>query len=102
MALLAGQELGSKKEHLTLAAGGRYEPEKMLMVGDALSDWEAARGAGALFFPINPGCEDESWQRFFEEGLPRFFAGEYAGEYMELQLARFFTLLPERAAWKLG
>ena len=36
VALIAGQELGSKKEHLALAAGGRYEPEKILMVGDAL------------------------------------------------------------------
>jgi phosphoglycolate phosphatase-like HAD superfamily hydrolase len=100
VALLAGQELGSKKEHLLLAAGGRYEPEKILMVGDAMGDWEAARHSGALFFPINPGCEDESWQRFFEEGLPRFFAGNYAGEYMDAQLARFLELLPERPPWK--
>jgi phosphoglycolate phosphatase-like HAD superfamily hydrolase len=101
VALVAGQELGSKKEHLLLAAGGRYEPEKILMVGDALGDWEAARHAGAMFYPIDPGCEDESWQRFFEEGLPRFFAGEFAGEYMDAQLARFLKLLPERPPWKV-
>jgi phosphoglycolate phosphatase-like HAD superfamily hydrolase len=100
VALLAGQELGSKKEHLTLAAGGRYEPEKILMVGDALGDYEAARSNGVLFYPIDPGAEEEAWQRFFEEALPRFFAGEYAGEYMEAQLARFFALLPERPPWK--
>lgn len=101
VALLAGQELGSKKEHLALAAAGRYEPDKILMVGDALGDLEAARHAGALFFPIDPGCEDLSWQRFFEEGLPRFFAGTFAGEYMEIQLERFLALLPERPPWKL-
>jgi phosphoglycolate phosphatase-like HAD superfamily hydrolase len=100
VALLAGQELGSKKEHLALAAGGRYEAEKILMVGDALGDLEAARAAGALFYPIDPGCEDESWQRFFEEGLPRFFAGNFAGAYMDAQLARFLELLPERPPWK--
>ena len=55
VALLAGQELGSKKEHLALAAGGRYEPDKILMVGDALGDWDAARGHGSLFYPIDPG-----------------------------------------------
>ncbi len=98
--LLAGQELGSKKEHLALAAGGRYEPEKILMVGDALGDYEAARSNGVLFYPIDPGAEEEAWQRFFEEALPRFFAGEYAGQYMEAQLARFFKLLPERPPWK--
>ncbi len=100
VALLAGQELGSKKEQLALAAGGRYEPEKILMVGDALGDYEAARSNGVLFYPIDPGAEEEAWQRFFEEALPRFFAGEFAGEYMEAQLARFFALLPERPPWK--
>ncbi len=100
VALIAGQELGSKKEHLALAAAGRYEPDKILMVGDALGDLEAARHSGALFFPIDPGCEDESWQRFFEEGLPRFFAGTFAGEYMDSQLERFLALLPERPPWK--
>jgi phosphoglycolate phosphatase-like HAD superfamily hydrolase len=100
VALLAGQELGSKKEHLALAAAGRYEPEKILMVGDALGDLEAARSCGALFYPIDPGCEDESWQRFFEEGLPRFFAGNFAGAYMHAQVERFIGLLPERAPWK--
>jgi phosphoglycolate phosphatase-like HAD superfamily hydrolase len=98
--LLAGQELGSKKEHLALAAVGRYEPEKIMMVGDALGDYEAARSNGLLFYPIDPGAEEESWQRFFEEALPRFFAGEYAGQYMAAQLARFFKLLPERPPWK--
>ena len=98
--LLAGQELGSKKEHLTACAAGRYAPANTLMVGDALGDWEAACSAGALFYPIDPGAEEESWQRFFEEALPRFFACEYAGEYMRTLLERFFRLLPEHPPWK--
>src|SRR5262249_27763269 len=100
VALVAGQELGSKREHLTLAAAGRYLPEQMLMVGDALSDWDAALASGALFYPICPGLEDESWQRFFEEALPRFFAGNYAGQYMDSQLERFVKILPEELPWK--
>jgi phosphoglycolate phosphatase-like HAD superfamily hydrolase len=100
VALIAGQEHGSKQEHLALAAVGRYDPGKILMVGDALSDWNAARANGVLFYPIDPGREDESWQRFFEESLPRFFAGTFAGEYMDAQLARFKALLPESPPWK--
>ncbi len=100
VALLAGQELGSKEEHLRLAATGRYDSDKILMVGDAPGDWNAARANNVLFFPIDPGNEDESWQRFFEEGLPRFFAGRFAGDYMNAQLARFEALLPERPPWK--
>jgi len=100
VALLAGQERGSKQEHLALAAVGRYDPDRILMVGDAPGDSNAANANGVLFYPIDPGSEDESWQRFFEEGLPRFFAGTYAGDYMEAQLARFEALLPERPPWK--
>jgi phosphoglycolate phosphatase-like HAD superfamily hydrolase len=100
VALIAGQELGSKSEHLAMTARGRYEPEKILMVGDAPGDWKAAQANGALFYPIEPGSEDDSWQRFFEEALPRFFAGTYAGNYMDDQIARFEELLPEEPPWK--
>jgi phosphoglycolate phosphatase-like HAD superfamily hydrolase len=100
VALIAGQELGSKQEQIALAAAGRYEPDKILMVGDAMSDYDAATANRALFYPIDPGFEDQSWQRFFEEALPRFFTGNYAGEYMAAQIARFEKLLPEQPPWK--
>jgi phosphoglycolate phosphatase-like HAD superfamily hydrolase len=100
VALIAGQELGSKKEHLAMAAVGRYEPHKILMVGDAPGDQKAAKDNGALFYPIDPGQEDESWQRFFEEALPRFLSENYAGSYMDGQVARFEALLPEKPPWR--
>jgi len=98
--LIAGQELGSKKEHLALAAVGRYEPNHILMVGDAPGDMQAAQANGVLFYPIDPGHEDESWQRFFEEALPRFLSENYAGDYMDAQIARFNQLLPETPPWR--
>jgi len=98
--LIAGQELGSKKEHLALAAVGKYEPDRILMIGDAPGDRKAALDNGVLFYPIDPGYEDESWQRFFEEALPRFQNGEYAGPYMASQMARFEALLPTEPPWK--
>jgi phosphoglycolate phosphatase-like HAD superfamily hydrolase len=100
VALIAGQELGSKKEHLALATSGRYDKEKVLMVGDAPGDRAAAEANGVLFYPIDPGQEDASWQRFFEEALPHFFAGTYAGSYMAEQVARFEALLPSTPPWK--
>jgi len=99
VSLIAGQELGSKKEHLALATEGRYDRKKVLMVGDAPGDRKAAEANGVLFYPIDPGQEDESWQRFFEEAMPRFFAGTYAGTYMSEQVARFEKLLPETPPW---
>jgi phosphoglycolate phosphatase-like HAD superfamily hydrolase len=98
--LIAGQELGSKREHLAMAAVGRYEPHRILMVGDAPGDMKAATDNGVLFYPVDPGHEDESWQRFFEEALPRFLNENYSGSYMDDQIARFQQLLPEKPPWK--
>ena len=54
VALIAGQECGSKKEHLALTAVGRYEPAHILMVGDAPGDYQAAKANGVLFYPDRP------------------------------------------------
>jgi len=102
LALIAGQEMGSKKEHLGIAAGDKYDKHKILMIGDAPGDRKAAEANQVLFYPIDPGFEDESWQRFHDEALPRFFAGTYAGAYMDEQIARFEKLLPEHPPWKKG
>ena len=97
--LIAGQELGSKREHLALAAVGRYDLDKILMIGDAPGDMKAAADNGVLFYPIDPGSEDESWERFRDEAMPRFFAGTYAGAYMDERIARFTALLPSTPPW---
>jgi phosphoglycolate phosphatase-like HAD superfamily hydrolase len=99
--LIAGQELGKKAEHLELAASGKYAPEKILMVGDAPGDMKAARAVGALFYPINPGREEASWERFQTEALDRFFAGTYAGGCEAELIADFEALLPDTPPWKL-
>jgi phosphoglycolate phosphatase-like HAD superfamily hydrolase len=97
---IAGQELGTKKQHLKLAAGDKYAANRVLMIGDALGDLEAARASNALFFPINPGHEEESWERFFKEGFQRFLAGEFAGAYQAALIAEFDKLLPSSPPWK--
>jgi phosphoglycolate phosphatase-like HAD superfamily hydrolase len=99
-AIICGQEMGSKKEHLRLTAGGKYPKDHVLMIGDAPGDLSAARANGALFYPVNPGREDQSWERFFREAIDRFFAGTYAGEYEAALIAEFDALLPEAPPWK--
>ncbi|MBZ5516265.1 MAG: HAD hydrolase-like protein [Acidobacteriia bacterium] len=99
-AVIAGQEMGSKKEHLKLASGGKYEKDHILMIGDAPGDLAAARANGALFYPINPGHEEESWQRFLNEGISRFFEGSFAGAYEAALIAEFDKLLPEKPPWR--
>lgn len=97
---IAGQEQGKKAEHIALASEGRYEKSNILMVGDAPGDRSAAEANGALFYPINPGHEDASWKRFYEEALDKFFAGTYAGEYEAKVIAEFEQYLPETPPWK--
>jgi phosphoglycolate phosphatase-like HAD superfamily hydrolase len=98
--VIAGQEMGTKSEHIALATRGQYAPDHILMIGDAPGDLKAARANDALFFPVNPGHEEESWQRFYEEAVHRFLAGEYAGDYEAQLIAEFERFMPETPPWK--
>ncbi len=98
--VIAGQEMGTKSQHLTFAAGGKYAPEHILMIGDALGDLKAARDNQACFFPINPGHEDESWQRFYEEGVHKFLDGTFKGAYEDTLIAEFEKFMPEVPPWE--
>jgi phosphoglycolate phosphatase-like HAD superfamily hydrolase len=98
--VIAGQEMGTKKQHLALAAKDKFASDHILMMGDAPGDRDAARANGALFFPINPGHEEESWERFYKEGMQRFMSGTYQGEYEAALEREFEKLLPEVPPWK--
>jgi phosphoglycolate phosphatase-like HAD superfamily hydrolase len=98
--MIAGQEMGTKTEHLKFAAKDKYAPTKILMIGDAPGDFNAARKNNALFFPINPGSEEKSWERLFGEALDRFFKGTYAGDYEAQLVKEFDASLPEHPHWK--
>jgi phosphoglycolate phosphatase-like HAD superfamily hydrolase len=98
--VIAGQEMGSKKQHLALAAKSRYDPDKILMIGDAPGDMDAARANGALFFPVNPGHEEASWERFYKEAFQRFVDGTYKGDYEAKLIADFQKLLPDTPPWR--
>ncbi len=98
--VIAGQEMGGKKEQIEAASAGRYEKDKVLMIGDAPGDREAAKANGAGFFPINPGAEEASWKKFFEEGAGAFRNGSYATEYESGLIAAFAALLSKVPPWK--
>lgn len=94
---ICGQEVGTKKE--TLAVAKQYPPGHALMIGDAPGDYQAAKANGTLFYPINPGAEDASWRRLFEEGIHRFQNGAFAGAYQAELLAEFDAYLPSQPPW---
>jgi hypothetical protein len=92
--------MGSKKEHLGLAARGKYQARRILMIGDAPGDHKAAQSAGALFFPVNPGAEELSWRTFHDEAIPRFLDGSYTEAYEESLTKTFYDLLPASPPWR--
>ena len=98
--VIAGQEQGKKAEHLALAASDKYDKDHVLMIGDAPGDMKAARANGALFYPVNPGHEEDSWARFVDEAMDKFLAGDYAGDYEAKLIAEFDKYLPEHPPWE--
>ena len=100
VAVIAGQEMGTKTEHLTITTKDRYAENHVLMLGDSPGDLKAARDVGALFFPVNPGSEDASWQLFLDEAMEKFFNGQYAGAYETALIDKFQELLPETPPWQ--
>lgn len=98
---IAGQEHGTKTEHIGLSAKGKYAENKILMIGDAKGDLDAAKNNGILFFPIIPGKEDKSWERFLNEGLEYFTKGKFAGSYENGLLEEFKSSLPKKPIWQL-
>ena len=97
---IAGQEMGTKAQHLELTAGGKYATGRVLMIGDAPGDLQAARTNDVLFYPIIPGNEAQSWRYLVEEALDRFFDGKYDRAYEAALIAEFEAVLPETPPWK--
>jgi phosphoglycolate phosphatase-like HAD superfamily hydrolase len=99
VSIIAGQEMGSKKEHLKFTTGGKYAEGHVLMIGDAPGDLKAARANNVLFYPINPGHEEASWERFYNEIIDIFLAGKYTREFEMELIKEFNSYLPEKPSW---
>ncbi|MDO4558518.1 MAG: HAD family hydrolase, partial [Planctomycetia bacterium] len=99
VATIGGQEFGTKKEMLAKAA--EYPKGHSLMIGDAPGDHQAAIANGTWFFPINPGEEERSWKRFYEEGIDRFLCGGFDETYQKELLDEFDHYLPAMPPWEV-
>jgi phosphoglycolate phosphatase-like HAD superfamily hydrolase len=97
--IICGQEYGTKAEHIQYAARGKYADDHILMIGDAPGDMKAAKSNGALFYPINPGSEEASWERFYKEGIDRFLEGSFSGKYEAELIEEFNECLPVKPPW---
>lgn len=94
-----GQEAGTKKV-IIADLKGSYAPGHVLMMGDAPGDRDAAKVNDALFYPICPDKEAQSWAAF-DKSMAAFLSGTYAGELENNNIAYFETLLPEEPSWEV-
>lgn len=97
--LIAGQEHGTKTEHIAFGAKGKYPDDKILMIGDAPGDLEAAKQNNVLFYPVIPGKESKSWRKLADEAFDKFLEGAYKGDYEDMLLGEFKRALPEVPPW---
>ena len=100
VSVIAGPELGSKIDHFTMSAVDRYPANAILMIGDAPGDMATAQAIGCNFFPISPGHEVKSWQRFMDEAYSAFLDGGFSADYQKALIKEFKALLPGTPPWK--
>jgi histidinol phosphatase-like enzyme len=86
------QDVGSKAACIQKMLTFGYDPKKVVMVGDAPGDYQAAKQNGVYYYPILVGKEKESWEEFISTALPKLLDGTYAS-YGEEKLSLFYQNL---------
>jgi phosphoglycolate phosphatase-like HAD superfamily hydrolase len=97
---IGGQETGTKTQMLKAVAENKYDPDKILIIGDAPGDLRAAQNINALFFPILPLKEEVSWSEFNKVGYEHFINNSYTGEYQKNQIQKFQSVLNLAPPWE--
>ena len=68
---------GTKSQCIAKLLREGYNPNHVIMIGDAIGDYHAAKENGVWFYPIIAGDESESWRRFDQIYFERFINEEY-------------------------
>lgn len=75
--IVLAQDVGSTDYCISKMLSFGYDPQKVLMVGDAPGDRDAAEKTGIWYFPILVNWEEECWSELREGALDLFLAGSY-------------------------
>lgn len=87
-ALLA-QDAGTKAHCISELKKKGYDSKRVIMVGDAPGDLDAAKKNGVYYYPILVGKEAFSWERLLNEAFPKFINGEFDEAYQEALITEF-------------
>ena len=91
--IVLAQNVGSKAFCIAELLKKGYDPDKVLMCGDAPGDLQAAETNGVFYFPILVRKEKASWEEFMEKGFSHLLNGTYEGAYQNEKKAAFLQNL---------
>ena len=77
--IVLAQDVGSKAACIKAMLQYGYDPDKVLMIGDAPGDCDAAEKNGVHYYPILVNHEKASWDEIIATGFAQLRAGTYAG-----------------------
>jgi len=76
--IVLAQDVGSKGACIAAMLKFGYDPDKVVMVGDAPGDCDAAEENGVHYYPILVNHEKESWDEAIAVAFGKLRSGEYA------------------------
>ena len=94
--IVLAQNTGSKAYCIQELAKKGYDRENILMTGDALGDYEAAKKNDVFYFPICVRHEKESWEEFQKTAVDKLLDHTYGGAYQEKKLKEFKANLEKK------
>ncbi|MCH1958508.1 HAD family hydrolase [Romboutsia hominis] len=86
---LLGQEAGTKQYCISELKKKGYDEKKILMVGDAPGDLQAAKNNNVNFYPILVNKEGYSWKRLVNEVVPKLMNGTFDEAYQNQLIKEF-------------
>ena len=90
---IMAQDVGSKAFCIGEMLKKGYSPDKVMMVGDALGDYEAACKNGVFYYPILVRNEKNSWVELKNVAVEKLIGGQFAGEYQQQKIDQFMQNL---------
>ena len=85
--IVLAQDVGSKAACIKEMLKFGYDVDKVVMVGDAPGDCDAAEKNGVHYFPILVKKEKTSWDEAIATAYPRLRSGDYASYGAEKKIA---------------
>ena len=76
--IVLAQDVGSKAACIREMLKFGYDLDKVIMIGDAPGDCDAAQKNGVYYYPILVNHEKDSWDEAIAVAFPKLQSGEYA------------------------